>query len=86
MRRASRSIAISGTMPDRPRRAGRGSAVPGEERADRAADLEFVARFHDLVQEGRDLAVVEQLDGQVDHVGAVGPSGGDDSEYARDAV
>ena len=47
-------------------------ARPHEEHADRPADLQLVARLDDVVQELRDLAVVEPLDGQLDLARAVG--------------
>ena len=71
--RASRNIAMSGTMPEPPPRSSAGVvAVPHEVAADRAADLELVAHLEDVVQEGRDLTVVEPLDRELDLVAAVG--------------
>ena len=84
MRRARRSIAMSGTTPEPPPTSSAGVvAVPHEPAADRAAHLELVADHDHVVEEGRHLAVVEPLDGELDLVES---SGGDATEYERDAV
>ena len=71
--RASRSIAISGTTPEPPPTSSAGVvAVPDEPSADRSADLELVTDDHLVVEERRDLAVLEALDGQLDLVRVVG--------------
>ena len=45
--------------------------APNEMAADRAADLDLVADLHHLVEEGRHLAVVDQVDRQLDRAAAV---------------
>ncbi len=57
-------------MPEPPASSSRGRGVgrvPGEPAADGAAHLELVARLGGPGQVGRDLAVVEALDGQLNH-------------------
>jgi hypothetical protein len=61
---------------DQPRAAAkeerRGRRVPHEESADGAAHLELVAHLEHVVEERRDLAVVEPLHGELELVAAVG--------------
>ncbi len=64
----------------RPRQRG----VPDEIAADRAAHLDPVADDRDVVEEGRDLAVLDPLDGQVDLAAALRLRG--DRIAALDAV
>ena len=61
-------MAISGTTPEPPAISSIGPPVvrvPDEVPADRAAQLDPVAEHHDVVHEGRDLAVGQPLDGQL---------------------
>ena len=60
---------ISGTTPEPPPNQEQRTAIgdlPHEMAADRSAQLDIVADRGDLVEEGRDLAVVETLDGELD--------------------
>ncbi len=73
MLRACRSIDISGTSPEPPPTSSAGCvALPHEPAADRPAYLDLVADDQLVVQERRDLAVVEPLDGEVDLVAVSG--------------
>ena len=70
-----RNIAISGTTPEPPatrkqRPAERG--LPDEVAADRTAQLDPVADDDDVVEERRDLAVVDALDRDLDLAGTLG--------------
>ena len=64
---------MSGTTPEPPPTSSAGAvAVPDEPAADRAAHLELVADLDLVVQERRDLAVLEPFDGELDLAGVVG--------------
>ena len=83
--RASRSIAMSGTSPDPPPTSSAGvSAIPHEQAADRAAHFELVADHDFVVQEASrprrrsSRSTVRSISFE--------PSGGDATEYERDAV
>ena len=58
----------AGNQEQRPAEAG----VPDEVAADRAAQLDPVADDHDVVEEGRDLAVVDALDRDLDLIARSG--------------
>ena len=67
VRRRWRSIAISGTTPEPPpTQQRRRLAAPDEVGGERAADLDLVALDDDVVEVGRDLSVLEPVDGQLD--------------------
>ena len=69
---------ISGTTPEPPPissdRTGLG-CVPDEMAAERPFHLDLVADRRDLVEEGRDLAILQPLDGQLDLVAGFGRRG-----------